>query len=155
MFVVCLTLVVSCISLHCRINLNLWLKKIFKSISEKKCISNLQFVCADFPFKYLQDELWRGNERSDNCSMRLTCSCSEKELSSIPSFNQVIWGLHQIIFNLQNNFIKLHSLVSLEPHTPSWFSFPIGTSSWDIEMFKYFSRYFCVTFFRTGSAKLW
>ena len=33
------------------------------------------------------------DEKKKELRSKLTCSCSEKEFSSIPSFNHVIWGL--------------------------------------------------------------
>ena len=56
----------------------------------------LQFMRSNFPFKNLNGCVRKRSFCDTNIyviDIFLTCSCSEKELSSMPSFNQVMWGL--------------------------------------------------------------
>ena len=100
-FIVSLTLVISSISLHCWVYLNLWLKEMLCWIQNifsfiKDDLVYLQFMRSNFPFKNLNGCVRKRSFCDTNIyviDIFLTCSCSEKELSSMPSFNQVMWGL--------------------------------------------------------------
>ena len=75
-------------------NVLCWIQNIFSFIKDD--LVYLQFMRSNFPFKNLNGCVRKRSFCDTNIyviDIFLTCSCSEKELSSMPSFNQVMWGL--------------------------------------------------------------